>query len=230
MAAFFQKTSQKPAFMGILSGKVCAPIFCRGWISSRHYIYHHRTFFMDLKNITLKDVSLSNKLRISPSRRWLHAAAAITAHSGDSWVWGILLLLVWMTSSPGWSSLAAVLFAGIFITAVPVMILKFTLRRPRPEGEWGQIYRRSDPHSFPSGHAARTTMFALLVFLLGPPWLGGIFAVWAALVMVSRVGLGVHYFSDILFGIALGIFFGLVTCGAAALIPGEYLIYPGIFQ
>jgi membrane-associated phospholipid phosphatase len=72
-------------------------------------------------------------------------------------------------------------------------------------------------------------MFALLVFLLGPAWLGGIFSIWAGLVMISRVALGVHYFSDIFFGLALGILFGCLTYGLAVSIPEQFLAYPGVF-
>jgi undecaprenyl-diphosphatase len=100
---------------------------------------------------------------------------------------------------------------GIVMTAVLVLTVKFTVRRRRPEGEWGDIYRKTDPHSFPSGHAARAFLLAAIAAGTGPPWFAVALAVWAPLVALARVAMGVHYISDILAGLALGIVMGLVT-------------------
>ena len=91
------------------------------------------------------------------------------------------------------------------------MVIKFTVRRRRPEGEWGQIYRSTDPHSFPSGHAARSTMLAVVAVGLGPLWLGLALLIWAPLVGLARIILGVHYPSDILAGMVLGLILGVLA-------------------
>ena len=52
--------------------------------------------------------------------------------------------------------------AWVGMLAALVLVLKFLIRRRRPEGEWGGIYRQTDPHSFPSGHAARSVLIAVL--------------------------------------------------------------------
>ena len=62
-------------------------------------------------------------------------------------------------------------FLAIVGLAVLVMAIKFTIRRRRPDGEWGGLYRSTDPHSFPSGHAARAVLIAVLAIGLGPAWL-----------------------------------------------------------
>jgi undecaprenyl-diphosphatase len=97
------------------------------------------------------------------------------------------------------------------VTAVVVMAIKFTVRRSRPEGEWGRIYRSTDPHSFPSGHAARAAMLAVLGLGLGPAWLGIALLIWAPLVGLARVVLGVHYPSDVAAGMVLGAVMGGVV-------------------
>jgi undecaprenyl-diphosphatase len=89
--------------------------------------------------------------------------------------------------------------------------LKFLIKRPRPEGEWGQVYRKSDPHSFPSGHAARAIMLTTVTLLSGHVWLGAGMLIWTLLVDLSRVGLGVHYYSDILVGTGIGILMGVLV-------------------
>jgi undecaprenyl-diphosphatase len=58
--------------------------------------------------------------------------------------------------------------------------------------------------SFPSGHAATSTSFFFALFWIGHP-LAPAVGVWALLVTFSRLYLGVHYLSDVLGGIAVGI-------------------------
>jgi len=166
---------------------------------------------MTLKDYLSKDAELSQNLLIPENKPWLKKLAAFFAHSGDSWFWGVGLGLLWIFGPQIWRPRIQLLFIGILVTAILVLILKFSIKRPRPEGEWGQIYRSSDPHSFPSGHAARATMLTMLILLAGPVWLGMVMIVWAMLVAISRIGLGVHFISDILAGTILGILFGGVV-------------------
>jgi len=166
---------------------------------------------MSLNNLLEKDAQYSEKIRIPENKKGLKKIAAFFAHSGDSWFWGVGLILLWIFGPQIWRPRIQLLFIGILVTAISVLILKFSIKRPRPEGEWGQIYRSSDPHSFPSGHAARATMLTMLILLAGPFWLGLVMIAWALLVAFSRIGLGVHFVSDILAGTILGILFGGVV-------------------
>ncbi|NQS92366.1 MAG: phosphatase PAP2 family protein [Chloroflexi bacterium] len=163
---------------------------------------------MTLNNLLEKDAHYSTKIRIPEENSWIKNSAAILAHSGDSWFWGVGLILLYFFGPLAWRPQILLLFLGIFFTAVCVLILKFLIKRPRPEGEWGQIYRSSDPHSFPSGHAARATMLTVIMLLTGYIWIGLMMVIWTLLVDVSRVGLGVHYISDILVGTLIGILMG----------------------
>ena len=144
--------------------------------------------------------------------------AAFLAHSGDSWFWMAGLGLVWLFLAGEWHVRAALLGAGVVGLAAVVLAIKFTVRRQRPPGEWGAIYRNTDPHSFPSGHAARAAMLAVMALGLGPAWFGWLVLVWAPLVSVARVLTGVHYLSDILAGILLGILAGLFMLAIAPLL------------
>ncbi|MCD6426307.1 MAG: phosphatase PAP2 family protein [Anaerolineales bacterium] len=166
---------------------------------------------MSLSTLLEKDAHYSEKIRIPEDRPWIKRIAAFLAHSGDSWFWGLALILLWFIGPSDWHPQIALLFLGIFFTAISVLILKFLVKRPRPEGEWGQVYRSSDPHSFPSGHAARATMLTVIMFLTGFWWIGLIMVVWTLLVDISRVGLGVHYFSDILVGTLIGVVMGVLA-------------------
>ena len=166
---------------------------------------------MSINTILEKDQLLSQKLRISEDKPGLKSIAAFLAHSGDSWFWGAALALLWFIGPTDWRPQILLLFTGILFTAVSVLALKFLIKRPRPKGEWGQIYRSSDPHSFPSGHAARAIMLTTIMLLSGFIWIGVIMLIWALLVDLSRIGLGVHYISDILVGTGIGILMGFLV-------------------
>jgi undecaprenyl-diphosphatase len=136
------------------------------------------------------------------------------------------LVIIWSFTKGVWHQISALVAIAIVILAVLVLAIKFSIRRRRPEGTWGAIYRNSDPHSFPSGHAARTTMIGMLVLLLGFPWIGIPLIVWAMLVSLARVGMGVHYFSDIFAGFLLGVAFAV---GFSFLAPMIVDLIPRLF-
>lgn len=150
------------------------------------------------------DARLSNQLRVAEKPGTLRNIAVFLAHSGDSWFWGLALIVLWFASD-SWKQWAVVLLVAISLLAVLVLCIKFLVRRQRPEGEWGGIYRNTDPHSFPSGHAARAFLIAVIGSALGPEWVGILLWIWAPLVALARVAMGVHYFSDVLAGALLGI-------------------------
>jgi undecaprenyl-diphosphatase len=157
------------------------------------------------KRLDEMDARWSARYRIPERSRRLRSAAAFFAHSCDSWFWVLGLAFIWMIGNASWKRWSIKLTTAILVLATLVLVLKFTIRRRRPEGEWGAIYRRTDPHSFPSGHAARAVLLAILITVWGPTWLGIVLIIWAPLVSVARVGLGVHYLSDVLAGSLLGV-------------------------
>ena len=149
-------------------------------------------------------------MRVADKPGALRAIAAFLAHSGDSWFWAIGLFAMWISGDSFWKEWAVVQLGSISLLAAIVLLIKFRIKRKRPEGEWGGIYRRSDPHSFPSGHAARAFLIATIAAGLGPPGLALVLWIWAPLVGLARVAMGVHYVSDIVAGALLGIVVALI--------------------
>jgi undecaprenyl-diphosphatase len=141
--------------------------------------------------------------------RW--KMAAFLAHSGDSWFWVAGLILVWLIGDPSWHNRAAMIAIAVVGLAVLVLAIKFLVRRRRPEGEWGAIYRATDPHSFPSGHAARAMLLAVMACGLGPWWFAALLLLWMPFVSLSRVNTGLHYVSDVIAGAVLGLLIGLLA-------------------
>jgi undecaprenyl-diphosphatase len=163
-----------------------------------------------LNSILELDARLSNQMRVAEKPGALRAIAVFLAHSGDSWFWAIGLFALWISGPPFWKEWAVVQFASISVLAVFVLLVKFRVKRRRPEGEWGRIYRSTDPHSFPSGHAARAFLIAAIAAGLGPPGLAAALWIWAPLVSLARVAMGVHYLSDIVAGALLGIIVAVI--------------------
>ena len=159
------------------------------------------------------DYRASSHMRLSDKRSLFRSLTVFLAHSGDSWFWLAALFLIWLFTTGRWHTLTALMAVGLLGLAILVLAIKFTVRRRRPAGEWGAIYRNTDPHSFPSGHAARVVFLAVLALGLGPVWFGILLLVWAPLVALARVALGVHYLSDIMAGMLLGLLAGLAMLG-----------------
>jgi undecaprenyl-diphosphatase len=164
-----------------------------------------------LNKILELDARLSARMRVAGRPGLLRSIAIVLAHSGDSWFWWAGLGLLWWLGNSFWRPWALAVLVSIIILAVVVLAVKFTIRRRRPEGEWGGLYRKTDPHSFPSGHAARVVLLAILALGMGPGWLALMLCIWAPLVALARVTMGVHYLSDILAGFALGAGAGIIA-------------------
>jgi membrane-associated phospholipid phosphatase len=150
--------------------------------------------------------------RSSRDPRWV--LAVILAHSGDSWLWMGLLGLVWLFGGPAWRSRSALMILAVGVQALVIFAIKQAIRRERPQGEWGGIYRTIDPHSFPSGHATRAVLLAVIAWGLGLDWLALLLMIWAPLVSLARVSTGVHYLSDVLAGWVIGLMMGCLLLAA----------------
>lgn len=165
---------------------------------------------MKLQTLLQADARWSARLRVAEQPGLLRQMAAFVAHSGDSWFWGIGLGLAWLLGDQNLKNWSLHLFGTIIVTAIFVLCIKLIVRRQRPAGEWGAIYRNTDPHSFPSGHAARAILLAVMVLGMGPMWLAVVLVLWAPLVALARVSMGVHYLSDVFAGGFLGMIIGIL--------------------
>jgi undecaprenyl-diphosphatase len=152
------------------------------------------------------DVAWSDALRAAVNEDGIvRRGTILAARSADGWLVLPIVLGCWAYGAAS----ALPLAVCVVVTGVLVFALKFSIRRSRPEGEWGGGYRRFDPHSFPSGHAARVGAMATFVALVGPWPLTLAVLAWALAVAFARVALGVHYLSDVVAGVALGVATGV---------------------
>ncbi|MDA0149679.1 phosphatase PAP2 family protein [Vibrio sp. LaRot3] len=145
----------------------------------------------------------------------LAKASRVVSHTGDGPLFLIVAMLAWWGNSAlGIEFIKATLFA--FTLELPLYwILKngFKRRRPFERSEsLTSIIQPADQYSLPSGHTAAAFLMATMVGAFFPSLY--LFAlIWALLVSLSRILLGVHFFTDVLLGAALGI-----ACARASLL------------
>ena len=111
-----------------------------------------------------------------------------------------------------WLELAAWV-AGFMGAGVLAYILKIVIQRPRPVGATAFLHGES--FSFPSGHALGSLVgYGMLAYVIGSSWITttrGRFrlviatALLVVAIGISRLYLGVHYFSDVVGGYAVGV-------------------------
>lgn len=100
---------------------------------------------------------------------------------------------------------------SVFGANIAFIVIKMVVQRARPSSDILAI----TTHSFPSGHATMATAMSLAVYLILAKrmhsiglqillWISCI--VWPVIIAFSRVYLNVHWLSDVVAGIGLGLF------------------------
>ncbi|MCX7098911.1 MAG: phosphatase PAP2 family protein [Methylococcales bacterium] len=134
--------------------------------------------------------------------------------TGDGQLYVLVALLIFLQQGFDSPCLQSLLLA--FLIERPVyFVLKNSLKRNRPSAalkNFRSVITPSDQFSFPSGHTSAAFMMATLLGFYYPPLLLPLY-VWALLVGGSRVVLGVHFPSDILVGVILGVSVALFSLG-----------------
>lgn len=95
-------------------------------------------------------------------------------------------------------------------------LLKKWIGRERPSlaiKGYLQIHKIPSCGSLPSGHTATAIGFFFALLFLGHPY-APILGVWAILVSFSRMYLGVHFLSDVLAGVIVGLVSSLIVTTA----------------
>jgi undecaprenyl-diphosphatase len=164
---------------------------------------------VSLRSLKQFENTVSLRLQETAKSAWARRTWSVVAHSGDSAVVVPCLFVLWWLHGFSRQSLVIPVAVGFALSVVATSIVKFTVRRRRPAGDWGAVYRKIDPHSFPSGHASRTITMTIVLMAGGYYLIGAALLFWSLLVGLSRIILGVHYLYDVLAGYLLGVGVGV---------------------
>lgn len=151
--------------------------------------------------------------------RRLHQAASyqplvkllvVVSAISDGLIWALLAPLFWMFGGAAGEQCARLMLLLGAINIVIYWALKQGTSRPRPYIQCQDIRactRALDQFSFPSGHTLHAVSFTLLIHFYYP-MLAAVLWVFTGLVALSRIVLGLHYPSDVLAAIGIGLFTG----------------------
>ena len=126
--------------------------------------------------------------------------------SGDGYMQLLTPAFVWFSGSVLAPTYFVTLGLAMIIERAVYFVLKNTLKRLRPadfKSNFQSVITASDEFSFPSGHTSAAFCFSLITVTV----LGGASALlflWATIVGMSRLVLGVHFPGDVLAGAFVG--------------------------
>lgn len=117
------------------------------------------------------------------------------------WVYSLVLGLVMRSAFPP---------IAVGVANLISHFSKNLLGRPRPD-PMNHLVEETN-HSLPSGHSVGAAAFAMVITLLVKRWWVGLVWIFAIMVGLSRLYVGVHWPSDLLTGWALGALTAFVIC------------------
>ena len=168
--------------------------------------------------IERRDQRLMRRMNRWRAPRWVRIWMIGATRLGDGWIWYGLGILLFIYGGP--QRFSAVCAAGS-AAVVGIFVFKGLKRlsqRPRPcqiePHCWSKVLP-PDQFSFPSGHTMTAFSIALVVSYFYPS-LEGVLFFLALSIAVSRIVLGMHFLSDVLAGVVLGVALGCDSVTAFA--------------
>ena len=161
---------------------------------------------------SIDDKVIDNIIKIrSPFKNKIMIAASSAGNLGIIW---FVICMPFLIYAPWRMTGVNIILALCFTHLLGEIILKHIVRRERPVWHLSddeQLIHRPKYYSFPSGHTCSSFCVVAVVMLRcsWPVILGVLFC--AVMIAASRVYLRVHYLSDVLFGVVLGL-----LCGASS--------------
>ena len=162
--------------------------------------------------IVVIDEGIANWFHARATPAAVEAMKTLTFFGSTAWIGGTAALLaIYLARRRDWYRLIVLLLitpggAGLNL------LIKMAFHRQRPF--FADPIQALDSYSFPSGHTMAATLFygllAVFAFRYLPSVRGRLFAILCAVVLIalvglSRIGLGVHYFSDVVAAVTAGL-------------------------
>lgn len=161
----------------------------------------------------LDDKVIDNIIRFrSPIKNKIMIAASSAGNMGIIW---FVICMPFLIYAPWRLTGVNIIFGLGFTQLICEVILKHIVRRERPVWKLSdeeQLIHRPKYYSFPSGHTSASFCVVSITALRSDEWFIVVTVLFCAIMIAfSRVYLRVHYLSDVLVGMVLGL-----ICGAAS--------------
>ncbi len=160
---------------------------------------------MLMKTLTKFDTRLFYRLHRLTSNRDCRSVIWLS-RTGDGYLYFAIAILLWVFE-PQHGELFLYTALMAYALELPLyVLLKKAIKRPRPCDFLLNLKAHvtpSDKFSLPSGHTAAACLMASIVSHYYPAFTL-LACSWAALIGLSRILLGVHYPTDVLAGMLLG--------------------------
>jgi len=152
------------------------------------------------------DVFMFTRLINAGIYRHLALYSRYISKTGDGHLYVLLAIALYLLGESYRAFLQVLLMA--FVIERPIyFVLKNSFKRNRPQAalkDFHSLVTPSDQFSFPSGHTSAAFMVAVITGFFIPVLFLPLL-IWAALVGFSRVVLGVHFPTDTVVGMILGV-------------------------
>ena len=159
-----------------------------------------------VNSVTRWDIVFASAIFELNSRKLLSFIMPWISHTGNGYYYlAVPAFMLFVDSRKAWTFF----LTGLLAFAIELPLYKFLkngIKRHRPCEALANIHGRvspSDRFSFPSGHTAAAFVIATLLSYFFPMLSMPLYC-WALSVGFSRIYLGVHYPTDILAGIVIG--------------------------
>ncbi|QSA96861.1 phosphatase PAP2 family protein [Methylococcus sp. EFPC2] len=151
------------------------------------------------------DVTLFSWVMRRKTQKLQVRCARWVSRSGDGYLYLTLALLLAWAGRPDDYALLACLVLGFALERPLYFVIKNGFKRDRPPAALNikSFVTPSDRFSFPSGHTSAAFLVATLLGYFHPVLLPPLL-VWAGLIGMARVVLGVHFPTDTLIGALMG--------------------------
>jgi undecaprenyl-diphosphatase len=152
--------------------------------------------------------------------------------------YAILFIVAWLTlPKRDIEHRHAIIVAGLsgILALLINVIISHVWYRPRPftvlhKGTYLQLISHSKDASFPSDHTSGSFGFASGSWGHNTKWISGTFTVIAFLVMFSRIYVGVHYPTDVIASLIVGVLSGKIMWRFSRLFYPITLFFAKLFR
>jgi undecaprenyl-diphosphatase len=156
------------------------------------------------------DYALMRRFNNWEAPRWVQTWMMLATRLGDGYVWMLATVVVLLSGSANRYRAASAAWLASAVSVFVFQNIKKHVGRKRPceiqPHRWAQLLP-PDQFSFPSGHTMTAFAFAVALRPFFPQaWM--LLVLLAINIGISRILLGMHFFTDILAGALLGCLIG----------------------